>query len=119
MLLKLDSHSCEVVYRVKPNQMSIRASYENVLFKSITGFIAHRNRTADLLFIKWLNLTLLLKWIKIEHFDYAVWAINKEQLAATVLDMQLSNYETNMLRHVVVELHLDLFAKLFAFVSHD
>jgi hypothetical protein len=99
--------------------MTVSTPHEDVFFKSVTCLVADRDSTSDLLFIKRLNLALLFERIEIKYLDDAVWTINKKKLAAAILDVQLGDDKTDMLGHVVMKLHLNLLAEVFAFVTHD
>ena len=68
--------------------------------------VTNRNCTADRLISHWLYLTLLPQWVEIKHIDLFVRTIDEEKLMSAILNINLSNSEANMLRHLMDEFHL-------------
>ena len=68
--------------------------------------VTNRNCTADRLISHWLYLTLFPQRVEIKHINLFVGTIDKEKLMPSILNINLCDSETDMLRHLMYEFHL-------------
>ena len=57
--------------------------------------------------------------VEVKNVDLLVWPIAEKQLVAAILHVNFGDSETDMLRHLVDELHLDRTSDLLTLVAQD
>ena len=90
-----------------------------MLFDLLWLVVTNRYRTTDCLIPHRLYLTLFPQWVEIKHIDLFLRTIDKEKLMPSVLHVNLRDSETDMLRHLVDEFHLNHSPDLFALIAEN
>lgn len=119
MLLELYLKRDEVVDWVESEKVSIGAADKNVLLDLLRLEVTDRNRAPHRFLLHWHDLVLLLERVQIQHVDFFVWSIAEKQLLSPVLHVQFHYSQTDMLGHLMRELHLDHSPDLLALAPQD
>lgn len=118
MFFQFDAHGGKIVDRVQSQEVTICATNEYMFFKTVVLFISYRNRTSNLFIFEGLNCILFFQGIKIKNFYLFVGSIYKQKLLLSILNVKLRYHKTDMLRHLMDKLHLNLASYFITFVSH-
>lgn len=116
VLLEFDLHRHEVVDGVKSEQMAIGAPNEDVLFNLLGHKISHGKCASNGLVFLGFNLVLFFQRVHVKYINLFVRAIAEEQLVLSILNVELCDCQTNMLRHLMHEFHLHHAANFLALV---
>ena len=90
-----------------------------MLLKTICLLIIDCYCASDSLIFERLHGVLFFERIQIKNFYLTIWSIDKEQLLTTILHLQLCYHKTDVLRHFIHKLHLDLTPNFIALIAHN
>ena len=99
--------------------MTVCAADKDVLFHVLRLEVAHGNCTPDRFIFHWDDLALTLERVEIENIDVLIRSVAEKQLTAAILHIDLRDGETDVLWHLVHELHLDCASDFVAFAPQD
>ena len=117
MLSQLHLQSLEVIDWIKSNKESICAAHKDMPICVVVRAYANRNCTSYVLILDWLNRILLLERVHVHHIYHLVWTIHEQKLFSSSLYIEFVDSCTQVLWHLMLELHLDLSSDFFALVS--
>ena len=119
MFLQLDFKSDEVIDWIQSEKITICATDKNVFLHLLRLEVPYWNCTSNCLVFHGLDLRLSLQWVEIQDINLFVGSITEQKLMSTVLDVDLSHRQTDMLRHLVHKLHLYHAPDFLTLVAHD